>query len=667
MIILLRVLCIVFFLVQCKTQSSSEAQTKPSAEKNISENNNTNDLGSSVKDLGNALGSSPEDIQNTIDKLNALPTDTPPAITGDNNAETNTQAVKDQQVTSDFVNSEVTSINNTLANNQTVIQTGQGEFDPTKNQPATETTQAKPTQNSDTISVSQICNAITTLGCSLLIGAGIYSVWKVKSKLLYPLAWLLFKSNGIKNAVKGMVMPQTTKDKIGYIQTYDRPLTKDLLTTLSTENINAYKQNYGGIDKKTTKEITDANARQVSKVLDTMISLPNTQEKIRFFNTEGTGNEEFVLKKLPKAGTKLVLFFPGNGWDSATGSHQIQTFLKRILPNTDYHTIGMNWPKNPENKEQIYEYFDTLVKLIVDLKVCKPEDLILVGHSLGGAMATHVASEMWKTGNGPTLITHKSFSNVSGTLTLFNRSRGSQFQKPFLSEAGVDFRPEDEIVNTPEEKQYHIYGNPEEDGVIGYANTENYKNQFSKGFQNHIIPQGGVHGLTPMENPEDVEHVKIIEDDFAREAKQVQAGAAIGDRRFPHAVNLTESASKLPTKLAHAGIGIALLTGLSYAALKTTGIGLADTTQSASCMYSIQSEGVEMQWCLLYKSLNANSMAQAQQQCNYLTTQEDSTAQWMMDKTCPSQAKSCGGNASGTTLFAVNQTAQDFMKQELCP
>ena len=113
---------------------------------------------------------------------------------------------------------------------------------------------------------------------------------------------------------------------------------------------------------------------------------------------------------IPKPGaSKTILFFHGNGGNISHRGESIKIFRDLGLNVFIFDYRGYGHSQGSPSEEGLYEDGRTAWKYLTEQKNIKPENIIIFGRSLGGAVATKLASEV----TSSALIIESTFTSAS--------------------------------------------------------------------------------------------------------------------------------------------------------------------------------------------------------------------------------------------------------------
>ena len=117
-----------------------------------------------------------------------------------------------------------------------------------------------------------------------------------------------------------------------------------------------------------------------------------------------------VVAGAPEASGKVLLYLHGNGGNLSDNAEQAVRLNRLGLPLLiiDYHGYGRSAGTFP-SEQTVYEDAETAWQFLIQQRHYSPHDIIIYGHSLGGAVAIDLAA---KHPDAAALITESSFTSI---------------------------------------------------------------------------------------------------------------------------------------------------------------------------------------------------------------------------------------------------------------
>ena len=128
--------------------------------------------------------------------------------------------------------------------------------------------------------------------------------------------------------------------------------------------------------------------------------------------------------------------------------------LELLISHTGMSVVAFNYPKVVRSAQQVIDIGSDLVEHY--LKRIGSNNVILLGHSIGGAFASCVATRLHKNQKPVVLITDRSFSRLDVVASGLYRIP-QVLCSVALKAAGWDLNPEEAVRDIPTELQHHYF------------------------------------------------------------------------------------------------------------------------------------------------------------------------------------------------------------------
>lgn len=147
--------------------------------------------------------------------------------------------------------------------------------------------------------------------------------------------------------------------------------------------------------------------------------------------------------------------------------------MKTDATNLDCLVVGFNYPDAGLSKqyqknlssEELIDSVKSVVQYVTENYQIDPENIVLKGHSLGSAIATHAAAELHQDNQKVSLFNGRSFNSLSTEASkMINISRLKGLANAILNKTGLNLEPAEAYDKIPE--GYKTFVNVENDGVI---------------------------------------------------------------------------------------------------------------------------------------------------------------------------------------------------------
>lgn len=212
---------------------------------------------------------------------------------------------------------------------------------------------------------------------------------------------------------------------------------------------------------KLTKKWFEQRKSQITELLSQEGSLSESV----FQSKDGKVN--VIEMKPTKEVTGYIIAMNGNG-----GHYQgYIDELFQLAQKTGMGVVAFNYPSGARSADQVIAIGTALSEQYVDKVGAK--NVVLKGHSIGGAFASHIAENLHKSGKPVGLITDRSFTRLDTVVEeLIGVPRS--VASAILWATGWRLEPEKAIKNIPPQSQHHFY--IDGDGIIkGKSNTRFYQ------------------------------------------------------------------------------------------------------------------------------------------------------------------------------------------------
>lgn len=183
-----------------------------------------------------------------------------------------------------------------------------------------------------------------------------------------------------------------------------------------------------------------------------------SHKSIRVKSRDGSELETIVVNpKRPLRPQIYVIRFNGNE-ESAGGN--IDEISQDVAAGCT--AICFNYPGvgdssgSPKNSQSLVESGKAQVQYLLDRGV-RPEQIILKGHSLGGAVATKVASELHRDGKNVNLFNSRSFSSLSYVVAGWGGKFILPIAKKILNKYGWELNVVSDWKSIPPESKELLY------------------------------------------------------------------------------------------------------------------------------------------------------------------------------------------------------------------
>ena len=204
-----------------------------------------------------------------------------------------------------------------------------------------------------------------------------------------------------------------------------------------------------------------------------------------FFDAEGKLTS--VLKIMPTANvTGYVIAMNGNG-----AYYQGSFFeLAELARETGLGVVSFNYPEGVGSADQVVKIGTKLTRKYIE-EVGDAKKIILKGHSIGGAFASIIASNLHKGGVTVKLVTDRTFTSLASLVSgLVFKSLGLWLPRfaasLVLYAAGWRMEPKEAIKNIPEGYRYHFYIDEDEVIVKGTRKFEGENEEVVKKISDRV-------------------------------------------------------------------------------------------------------------------------------------------------------------------------------------
>lgn len=195
-----------------------------------------------------------------------------------------------------------------------------------------------------------------------------------------------------------------------------------------------------------------------------------------------------VLTIKPKAQvTGYIIAMHPNG-----GHYQTRlSDLSALAEKTGLGVISFNYPKGAKSADQVVKIGAELTKTYIEEVGAR--NVVLTGHSIGGAFASLIAGNLHGEGERVKLVTDRTFTSLA-TLVKENHGVPSSLASAVLRAAGWRMEPKEAINKIPPTHQHHYYSVRDEE-MTGGTNTKEFKGVRTEEINKHprYKPSGEKH------------------------------------------------------------------------------------------------------------------------------------------------------------------------------
>ena len=219
----------------------------------------------------------------------------------------------------------------------------------------------------------------------------------------------------------------------------------------------------------------------------TLSELPKNIESLILNTNDGYKLEAWKAKapneNIKTENQKVILFFHGNSGTIRDFFYFQDVFLSQNITSytLDYRGYGKSegWP----TEKGIYEDAETLYRFVSEVDHIKPENIIIIGYSIGSAPASYLASKIQPN----TLILLAPFSNLK------NHVYTRPFVGFFYFLLKFTFPNEDYVATLKNTNFYLIHG--DKDFTIPFEESETLLKAYTGTGKSHLYKvKNGTHG-----------------------------------------------------------------------------------------------------------------------------------------------------------------------------